>query len=114
MDIAYISDVKFIKSISNPLMDLFRYRIQLSPDQFADDGYAERKMLLVLDIYDIIKSIKSQTKVDKKLNFRDPKFERGEEMAVRKYEVIDHTNGIAKSMQFNMNAAMKKVIITCK
>ena len=29
-------------------------------------------------------------------------------MAVRQYEVIDHTQGKSKSMQFNMNAALKK------
>lgn len=35
-------------------------------------------------------------------------------MAVRQYEVIDHTQGKSKSMQFNMNAALKKLSVTCK
>ena len=39
-------------------MDLFKYRVQLSPDQFIEKGFAERKMLLVLDIYDMLKHIK--------------------------------------------------------
>ena len=95
-------------------MDLFKYRVQLSPDQFIEKGFAERKMLLVLDIYDMLKHIKRQHIVDKKKNMKDVRFEHGGEMPVRAYAVVDHTKGVAKKMQFNMNAAMKKISVTCQ
>ena len=113
MEIRYMNDSKFIRELSKVLIDLFRYRVQLAPDQFTEKGFAERKMLLVLDIYDMLKEIKRQDKVDKRLKMKDVKFEHGGEMPVRNYAVIDHTNGLAKKMQFNMNAAMKKISVTC-
>ena len=82
-DIAFLPDTKYLKAASNFLIDLFRYRVQLSPEQFSETGYAERKMLLVLDVYDIIKSVKSQSKIHEKLNSRDSQFQRGEEMSLR-------------------------------
>ena len=79
-------------------MDLFKYRVQLSPDQFIEKGFAERKMLLVLDIYDMLKHIKRQHIVDKKKGMKDVRFEHGGEMPVRPYTVVDHTKGVAKKM----------------
>ena len=58
MEIRYMTDSKFMKNIAKFLIDLFKYRVQLAPDQFTEKGFAERKMLLVLDVYDMLKEIK--------------------------------------------------------
>lgn len=76
--------------MSNFLQDNFKYRVQLSPEQFVDNGYTERKMVLVLDLYDLIKTVKKQTKVAQKLTTKDPKWEHPCDLAVRDYAVVDH------------------------
>lgn len=54
-EIQYLIEAKFMKEISKVLIDLFKYRVALSPEQFIQRGYTERKMVLVLDLYDLVK-----------------------------------------------------------
>lgn len=53
------------------MIDLFKYRVALLPEQFITRGYTERKMVLVLDLYDVIKQIRKISKVGYKLNMKD-------------------------------------------
>jgi len=64
MEIRYLAEAKFLKHISKVLMDLFKYRVQLAPEQFATTGFAERKMCLLLDVFDIVKKVRKMSKVD--------------------------------------------------
>ena len=84
--------------MSAVLLDLFKYRVQLSPEQFVDSGYTERKMVLVLDLYDLIKQVKKQSKVATKLTMKDKKWEHPCDVAVKDYAVIDHKNMVQKQI----------------
>ena len=77
-------------------------------------GYTERKMCLVLDHYDLIKTVKKQSKVAQKLTNVDPRWEHPCDLAVRDYAVVDHTNMVHKTIQFNCNAALLKTNLTVK
>jgi hypothetical protein len=46
------------------MLDAFGYRVSMSGDQFFQDGYSERKIILVLDLYDYIKETKQTLKRD--------------------------------------------------
>jgi len=63
-------------------------------------------MCLVLDLYDLIKTVKKQTKVANKISMKDPKWEHPCDVAVKEYAVVDHTNMVHKSIQFNCNATL--------
>lgn len=75
LEIQFLIESKFIKELSKFLIDLFKYRVALSPEQFIQKGYTERKMVLVLDLYDLIKQVRNMSKVGHKLNMHDKKFE---------------------------------------
>ena len=75
LEIQFLIESKFIKELSKFLIDLFKYRVALSPEQFIQKGYTERKMVLVLDLYDLIKQVRKMSKVGHKLNMHDKKFE---------------------------------------
>ena len=66
-DIQFLPDGKFFRNLSLMLVDVFAYRVKLSNDQFFENGFSEQKMLLPLEIYDIIKKVKKNTKVDQTL-----------------------------------------------
>ena len=66
-DIKYQPDKIFYKSVCLILCDLFGYRADLSPAQFFEKGYAERKIIMVLNIYDILKQVRTGIKINNKL-----------------------------------------------
>ena len=72
------------------LVDVFAYRVKLSNDQFFENGFSEQKMLLPLEIYDIIKKVKKHTKVDKTLQMKDAKMPHPCDMADKGYGLVDH------------------------
>ena len=55
MQMEYLPDYKFIKKLSDVCADLFNYRIKISPENFIESGFSERKMVLVLKLYDVVK-----------------------------------------------------------
>jgi len=67
----YLSERKFILALISLCADLFAYRVVLTPDQYVQMAAAERKMIIVLDIYDIVKQVRCQSKVNIKLDYRD-------------------------------------------
>ena len=66
-DVKYMPDQMFYQQICLILCDLFGYRAELSEKQFFEKGSAERKMIFVLSIYDIIKSVRKGIKINTKL-----------------------------------------------
>ena len=69
---------------------------------------AERKIILVLDLYDLVKRVRKQTKVQAKLDFRDPRWEHPCDIALKDYVICDHTENVRKEMQFRINATLLK------
>ena len=69
---------------------------------------AERKIILVLDLYDLVKNVRKQTKVQQKLDFKDPKWEHPCDVALKDYVLCDHTENVRKEMQFRINATLLK------
>ena len=67
-DIKYLPDGQFLKNVLLILCDLFGYRSDLTPSQFFMDGFVERKLILVLDIYDILKSVRKGLKINSRLS----------------------------------------------
>lgn len=39
----------------------------MTAKQFFQDGYAERKLILILDIYDILKNVRKNIQINNKL-----------------------------------------------
>ena len=66
-DLKFMPDMEFFKNVSLILVDLFGYRVDLTPKQFFLEGFAERKLILLLDIYDIMKNVRKKIGVNKKL-----------------------------------------------
>ena len=54
-------------------------------------------MLLVLDIYDLIKKVKSSAKIEKRLDAKDPR-PHPCDLAVKDYGLVDHKQGVAKEL----------------
>ena len=114
MEIRHMIESKFIKELTKVLVDLFKYRVALSPEQFIQNGFTERKMVLVLDLYDIIKQVRMMAKVGHRLTMKDTAWEHPCDQALKLYSLVDHQNRVSKQMQFNMNAALLKSNVTCK
>lgn len=55
METQYLGEYKFCRALQQVLGDNFGYRLDLSPEQFVAPGYGERKLILVLDVYDMVK-----------------------------------------------------------
>ncbi len=53
--VEFLSEFKFMKAAQSLLTSVFDYKVQLSPDQFVQSGFSERKLILVLDAYDLVK-----------------------------------------------------------
>lgn len=113
-DIQYLIEAKFIKEISKVLIDLFKYRVALSPEQFIQRGYTERKMVLVLDLFDLVKQVRNMAKVGYRLNMKDKKWDHPCDQPLKHYQVVDHARGVSKQMQFNMNACLLRSNLTCQ
>ena len=96
------------------LVDLFQYRVALSPEQFIQKGFTERKMVLVLDLYDIVKQVRHVAKLGTRFAAKDTKWEHPCDQPVKNYAIVDHQKGLSKQMQFNMNAMLLKSNNVCK
>lgn len=53
--VEFLSELKFMKAAQNIFASVFNYKIALTPDQFVQEGFSERKLILVLDSYDMVK-----------------------------------------------------------
>ena len=114
MQIQYMVENKFLREFTKVMIDLFKYRVALSPEQFIQRGYTERKMVLVLDLYDLVKQVRKMAKIGYKINMKDTTWQHPCDQPFKQYQVIDHSRGISKQMQFNMNACLLKTNITCQ
>jgi hypothetical protein len=97
-DLQFLPDGKFYRNLGLMLVDVFAYRVKLSQDQFFETGFSEQKMMLILDIYDLIKRVKRGKNVDKKLEMVDRSMPHPCDMADKGYGLVDHKAGIAKEL----------------
>lgn len=87
------------------MLDVFNYRVSMSGEQFFQQGYSERKIILVLDLYDYIKETKQALKRDTQLVAVD-KRPYASDIPNIKYEVINHRKGEATKIEFSMNSTL--------
>jgi len=52
-------------------IDLFGYRPSLLTSQFLEWGFAERKLILLLDVFDIIGRVKEALAIEKGMKARE-------------------------------------------
>lgn len=108
METQFLGEHKFLKTLQSILVDTFQYRVDLTPDQFVQMGFSERKMVLVLDVYDLVKKVRKQGKVHKRINNVDKRWEHPCDEALKDYAVCDHTDHTVKDVQFRMNPTLLK------
>jgi len=105
-DVRFLPDAQFYKTFTLILCDLFGYRVDLSPAQFFDQGYTERKLILVLDLYDILKKTRKGIKINNKLNRVERGAPHATDEAVKEYQVVNHKDNVARNMVFKINTQM--------
>jgi hypothetical protein len=66
-DVKFMPDETFFKNISLILCDLFNYRVDMTSKQFFGPGFAEKKLIMILDLYDILKNCRKGLKINSKL-----------------------------------------------
>lgn len=89
------------------LTDVFGYKPAIGQDQFFQEGYSERKLILVLDVYDFLKEVKHSQKVQTTLAAHDSG-PYPSDIPTRTYEVINHRTNEATKFHFKMNATLQK------
>jgi hypothetical protein len=82
---------------------MFGYRSTITQDQFFDRGFSERKLIFVLDIYDILKSTRKNLKINTKLSRVEAGAPHASDLAMVEYQVVNHRDNIAKNMLFKLN-----------
>lgn len=113
--VEFLSELKFMKAAQTMFTSVFSYKVQLTPEQFVQNGFSERKLILVLDSYDFVKQVKKQTKVHKRLNLNvDPKWEHPCDQAIKDYAVCDHKENVRRDMQFRINPTLLETKIEVK
>lgn len=82
---------------------MFGYRANITTEQFFEKGFAERKLIFVLDIYDILKSTRKNIKINTKLARVEAGAPHASDEAMKEYQVVNHRDNIAKNMLFKIN-----------
>lgn len=77
----------------------------MSQDQFFQEGFSERKLILILDIYDYLKEVKNAQKVQTALTACDSG-PYPSDIPNRVYEVVNHRTNEATKFHFAMNATL--------
>lgn len=111
MDAQYLPDAKFYRQFSLLMLDAFNYRVAMSGEQFFQVGYSERKIILLLDLYDFIKETKHALKRDAHLAAAEAGPYASDVSSI-KYEVINHRKGEATKVEFSMNSTLQQSKIT--
>lgn len=60
--------MKFFKCVTLFLVDLFGYRVNIDSKQFFQEGFTERKLILILDIYDILKNVRKNIRINNNIS----------------------------------------------
>jgi len=87
--------------------------VSLQPDQFFEYGFAERKLILVLDLFDLINRAKKDLKIEKTLNARGTG-PYASDRANHAYTVVNHVQKKANEYDFKINATSLETKIKCK
>jgi hypothetical protein len=93
-DLKFLPDTQFYKSLTLILCDMFGYRVDLSHAQFFAKGYSEKKMIMALDIYDILKKTRKGIKVNTKLTRKEIGATHADDETIKEYQVINHRENV--------------------
>ena len=111
-DLKFLPDQQFYKSVCLILCDMFGYRADLTPEQFFDKGFAERKLIMILNIYDILKSTRKNIKINAKLARVEAGAPHATDEAIKEYQIVNHRENVAKNMLFKINTQMQRRQLT--
>ena len=113
-DLKFLPDMQFFKSVTLVLCDLFGYRVDLTPTQFFQEGFGERKLILVLDLYDILKNVRKSIRANDRLAMaQDPSGAvHATDQTVKRYAVVNHQEQTQKSMLFKLNLEIQRRQLT--
>lgn len=75
-DTVHLNDLKFFKSVTYILVNLFGYKAKITQDQFFKYGYAEMKMLLCCDIITLVKRKQKHLQMHRSLSAKRVMFTR--------------------------------------
>ena len=103
-ELKYMPDKPFYKNTCLLLCDMFGYRADIAPDQFFQKGFAERKLIFVLDIYDILKSTRKNIKINAHLARVEAGAPHASDEAMKEYQIVNHRDNVAKNVLFKLNA----------
>lgn len=92
---------------------MFNQRVSMQPDQFFEYGFAERKLILVLDLFDLISKAKKDLKIEKTLNARGAG-PYASDKSNHAYTVVNHLEKKAKEYDFKINSTSLDTHIKCK
>jgi len=93
-------------------MSVFSYKVALSPEQFFQVGFApERKLILALDLYDLVKAARKTLKLESNLA-RTSSAPYASDVPLCRYEVLNHRKGEAVKCEFRINATLQKASVT--
>jgi transposase-like protein len=84
----------------------------MTQKQFFEKGYAERKLIFVLNIYDILKQARAGVKVNKRLTRIDAGAPHATDETIKTYQVVDHRAQLTKNMIFKLNPEMNRRQLT--
>jgi Centrosomal spindle body, CEP44 len=104
-DVQYLPEQKLYRQMCLILLDAFKYKVPMSGEQFFSAGYAERKIILVLDVYDMLKETKRKMKREALLQASDSG-PYPSDVPNRTYEVINHRKGEATKVTFTINSTL--------
>jgi len=62
----------------------------LTPKQFFDIGFAEKKLILILDLYDILKQSRKGLKINSNLVRVEPGVPYAADESRKEYQVVNH------------------------
>lgn len=83
----------------------------MTVEQFFSDGFAERKLIMILDIYDLVKKVNKSMKIADHLSaVTDGPY--ASDVPNHTYEVINHRKGEAIKFKFVMNPTQNKSKVT--
>ena len=70
----------------------------MTPKQFFDIGFAEKKLILILDIYDILKNCRKGLKINHNLVRVTEGIAHAADESRKEYQVVNHKDNVAKNI----------------
>jgi hypothetical protein len=104
-DTQFLTDFKFLNKVMAVLINVLHYKPKLTIDQFFRYGFAEQKMLLCVDVIDLVRKKHKQLKIVKQLNQKRERFNRS--LDAGQYTNVSHYKGKETTFKYERNPPQK-------